>query len=111
MKAAMGAAEKARELIHGGRQGRSLDDLLFSTVNLFDRAVDRVERELAINEQALQRSQREQNGSEVRSVEPERLTAEVLAFIECRDAMELRLTLGLTLWTSRQPRHAHLGDD
>jgi len=81
----MGAAEKARELIHGGRQGRPLDDLLFSTVNLFDRAVDCVERELAINEQALQRSRREQNGSEVRSVEPERLTAEVLAFIERRD--------------------------
>jgi len=31
----------------------------------------------------------------VRSVEPERLTAEVLTLIECRDAMELRLTLGL----------------
>ncbi|MCA1437313.1 hypothetical protein I6F33_30755 [Bradyrhizobium sp. BRP20] len=74
-----GAAEKARELIHGKRQGRSLDDLLWSTVNLFDRAVDRVERELAINEQALQRGQREQNGCEMRSVESERLTAEVLA--------------------------------
>lgn len=32
----------------------------------------------------------------MRSVQPERLAAEVLALIECRDAMELRLTLGLT---------------
>ncbi|WP_051380693.1 hypothetical protein [Bradyrhizobium sp. WSM1743] len=78
-----GAAEKASELIHAKPRGRSLDDLLWSTVNLFDRAVDRVERELAINEQALQRGQREQNGWEVRFVEPERLTAEVLALIDC----------------------------
>src|ERR1700704_4731967 len=54
-----------------------LEDLLWSTVNLFHRATDRIERELDDNEQAQQRSQREQNGSEVRSVELERLTAEV----------------------------------
>ena len=46
-----------------------LEDLLWSTVNLFHRAVDRIERELDDNEQAQHRSQREQNGSEVRSVE------------------------------------------
>ncbi|RXH03596.1 hypothetical protein EAV90_13955 [Bradyrhizobium vignae] len=96
MKPAMGAAEKAREFIDGKRQGRCLDDPLWSTVNLLDRAVDRVEREFAINEQALQRSQREQDGSEVRSVQPDRLATKVLALIECRNGMELRLTLGLT---------------
>ena len=53
-----------------------LDDLLWSTVNLFHRAVDRIGRQLDDNEQAQQKSQREQNGSEVRSVELERLTAE-----------------------------------
>ena len=53
-----------------------LDNLLWSTVNLFHRAVDRIERELDDNEQAQKRSQREQDGSEVRSVELERLTAE-----------------------------------
>src|SRR6266568_888292 len=53
-----------------------LDDLLWSTVNLFHRAVDRIERELDDNEQAQRRSQKEQNGSEVRSVELERLVAE-----------------------------------
>ena len=43
-----------------------LEDLLWSTVNLFHRAVDRIERELDGNEQAQRRSQKEQNGSEVR---------------------------------------------
>lgn len=66
-----------------------LDDLLWSTVNLFHRAVDRIERQLDVNEQAQQKSQREQNGSEVRSVELERLTAEGITLIERRDCMEL----------------------
>lgn len=66
-----------------------LDDLLWSTVNLFHRAADRIERELDANEQAQQRSQREQNGSEVRSVELERLTAQGITLIERRNVMEL----------------------
>src|SRR5215469_17219054 len=41
-----------------------LDDLLWSAVNLFHRAVDRIERALDGNEQAQRRSQREQDGSE-----------------------------------------------
>jgi hypothetical protein len=44
-----------------------------TTVNLFHRSVERIERELDDNERAQHRSQREQNGSEVRSVELERL--------------------------------------
>src|ERR1700742_165149 len=51
-----------------------LEDLLWSTVNLFHRAADRIGRELDDNEQAQRKSQREQNGSEVQSVELERLT-------------------------------------
>jgi hypothetical protein len=66
-----------------------LEDLLWSTVNLFHRAVDRIERELDDNEQAQQRSQREQNGSEVKSVELERLTAEGITLTERRNSMEL----------------------
>lgn len=66
-----------------------LENLLWSTVNLFHRAVDRIEHELDENEHAQQRSQREQNGSEVRSVELERLTAEGITLIERRNAMEL----------------------
>jgi hypothetical protein len=66
-----------------------LEDLLWSAVNLFHRAVDRIERELDDNEQAQRRSQREQNGSEVRSVELERLTAEGITLTERRNSMEL----------------------
>ncbi|WP_266064157.1 DUF2493 domain-containing protein [Brucella intermedia] len=66
-----------------------LDDLLWGTVNLFHRARGRVERELDDNEQAQRRLQREQDGSEVRSVELERLTAEGQTLIERRNSMEL----------------------
>jgi YspA, cpYpsA-related SLOG family len=65
-----------------------LDDLLWSTVNLFHRAVDRIERELDDNEQAQLRSQKEQDGSEIRSVELERVTAEGVTLIERRNSME-----------------------
>jgi hypothetical protein len=65
-----------------------LEDLLWSTVNLFHRAVSRIERELDDNEQAQRRSQKEQDGSEIRSVELERLTAEGQTLIERRNAME-----------------------
>jgi hypothetical protein len=65
-----------------------LDDLLWSTVNLFHRAVDRVQRALDDNEDAQKRSQKEQDGSEIRSVELERLLAQGMALIERRDSME-----------------------
>jgi hypothetical protein len=57
--------------------------------NVFHQAVARVERQLDHNEQAQRRSQKEQDGSEVRSVELERLTAEGLTMIERRNAMEM----------------------
>jgi hypothetical protein len=66
-----------------------LDDLLWSAVNLFHRAGGRVARELDDNEVAQKRSQKEQDGSEIRSVELERLVAEGLTLIERRNAMEL----------------------
>src|SRR5215813_11666674 len=66
-----------------------LPDLLWSTVNLFHRATDRIGRQLDDNEQAQRKSQREQNGSEVRSVELERLTAEGITLIERRNCLEL----------------------
>ena len=66
-----------------------LDELLWGTVNLFHRATARIERELDDNEQAQRSSQREQDGSEVKSVELERLTAEGQTFIERRNSMEL----------------------
>lgn len=66
-----------------------LEELLWGTVNLFHRAAARVERELDSNEQAQRRLQREQDGSEVKSVELERLTAEGQTLIERRAGMEL----------------------
>src|SRR6202030_207268 len=66
-----------------------LPDLLWSAVNLFHRATDRVERDLDDNEAAQKRSQKEQDGSEIRSVEIERLIAEGLTLIERRNSMEL----------------------
>jgi hypothetical protein len=66
-----------------------LEDLLWATVNLFHRAADRVERELDSNEQAQKRCQKQQDGSEIRSVELERLLAEGLTLIERRNAFEL----------------------
>jgi hypothetical protein len=65
-----------------------LDDLLWSTVNLFHRAADRVQWALDDNEDAQKRSQKEQDGSEIRSVELERLLAEGLTLIERRNSME-----------------------
>jgi hypothetical protein len=65
-----------------------LEELLWSTVNIFQRAVSRIERELDDNEQAQKRGQREQDGSEVRSVELERRTAEGMTLIERRNCME-----------------------
>jgi hypothetical protein len=65
-----------------------LEDLLWSLVNLFHRAGGRIDRELDANEQAQRRSQKEQDGSEIRSVELERLTAEGMTLIERRNAME-----------------------
>jgi hypothetical protein len=65
-----------------------LDELLWATVNLFHRAAHRIERDLDKNEQAQKCSQKEQDGSEIGSVELERLTAEGQTLVERRDAME-----------------------
>jgi len=65
-----------------------LGDVLWGLVNLFHRKVDRIERELDVNEQAQRRGQTEQDGSEVKSVELERLIAQGLSLIERRNAFE-----------------------
>ena len=65
-----------------------LEDLLWSTVNLFHRAALRIERELDDNEQAQKRGQKSQDGSEIRSVELDRQICEGQTLIERRNAME-----------------------
>lgn len=65
-----------------------LEDLLWRVVNLFHGAGTRIERELDRNEAAQRDHQREQDGSEIRSVELERAIAEGITLIERRDTME-----------------------
>jgi hypothetical protein len=65
-----------------------LADLLWSFVNLFHRKIERVQRDLDDNEDAQRRSQREQDGSEVGSVELERLIDQGLTLVERRNAFE-----------------------
>ena len=66
-----------------------LETLLWSAANFFHRAAGRIERELDDNEQAQRRSQKEQDGSEIRSVELESFTAQGMRLIDRRDAMEM----------------------
>jgi hypothetical protein len=82
------AVEALGTMLTGTRLEDDLADLLWSFVNLFHRKIDRLEAELDHNEQAQKRSQLEQDGSEVRSVELERLIAEGRSLIERRNAFE-----------------------
>jgi len=66
-----------------------LENLLWSTVSLFHRATDQVQRALDDNAHAQKRSQKEQDGSEIRSVELERLLADGMALVDRRNTMEL----------------------
>ena len=65
-----------------------LDEIMWSTVNTFHRAVERIERKLDDNEQAQKRLQREQDGSEVKSVQLETLIGIGQSLIERRDSIE-----------------------
>lgn len=59
-----------------------LDDLLWSVTNVFHRAVHRIERQLDDNEHAQRCLQREQDGSEIKAVELETLTAQGQTMID-----------------------------
>src|SRR3546814_11286102 len=56
---------------------------------MFHRAADRLERKLDDNEQAQKRGQREQDGSEIKAVELERLIETGQGLIERRDSLEV----------------------
>jgi hypothetical protein len=71
------------------RMEPDLETLLWGEVNLFHRTAERTGRDLDANERAQRRSQSEQDGSEVQSVELEKLIAEGLSLVERRDAFEL----------------------
>ena len=75
-------------LLIGTRLEDEVPDLLWSLVNLLHRKADRQSRRLDDNAVAQRRSQGEQDGSEIKSVELERLLAEGLAGEERRNAFE-----------------------
>ncbi|OLP62659.1 hypothetical protein BJF93_07155 [Xaviernesmea oryzae] len=76
------------EMLGDTRLEPDLEDLLWSTVNLFHRAGERIQRELDRNEDAQRAGQRDQDGSEVKSVELERHIAEGITLLERRNAFE-----------------------
>lgn len=65
-----------------------LPELLWAAVNLFHRAGDRAQRRLDDNEAAQKAAQRLQDGSEIASVELERLLAEGSRLLDQRDGLE-----------------------
>jgi len=70
------------------RMEPDLEEWLWGQVNLFHRAAARVERLLDDNKVAQHRLQREQDGSEVKSTELDRLTAEGTTLVERRHCLE-----------------------
>ncbi|WP_339864882.1 DUF2493 domain-containing protein [Paremcibacter congregatus] len=72
-----------------------LDDILWNLVNIFHRKIKNLDRALDANEQAQRRLQREQDGSEVKSVELERKTAHGVSIMERRNAFEAFRDIGV----------------
>ena len=90
-----------------------LPDLLWSVVYLFHRRIDRIEHALDANECDQRRSQREQDGSEIRSVELERLIAQGQTMIERRNSFEFMRDAAIQLYEMHigeawRPRHSSL---
>jgi hypothetical protein len=81
-----------------------LQQLLWSLTNVFHLSLGRVERALDRNESDQRRSQHDQDGSEIRSVELERLLAEGLSLVERRNVYELMRDAAVTLF------ERHLGE-
>jgi len=81
-----------------------LHPLLWSLTNVFHLSLGRIDRALDRNESDQRRSQRDQDGSEIRSVELERLLAQGLSLVERRNAHELMRDAAVTLF------ERHLGE-
>jgi hypothetical protein len=88
------AFESLTALMADTRLEDDLDDVLWNLVNIFHRKIANLDRALDDNEQAQRRMQREQDGSEVKSVELERMTAQGLSIIERRNAFEAFREIG-----------------
>lgn len=85
LRTAMAELERA---LSGTRLEDDIEDVLWGFVNVFHRRVEGLARKLDENEQAQRQSQREQDGSEVLSVELERLTALGITLSERRNSFE-----------------------
>ncbi|MGN7126816.1 DUF2493 domain-containing protein [Methylorubrum thiocyanatum] len=83
----------------GTRLEDDLEDVLWGFVNVFHRRVEQIDRKLDENEQAQRMSQRDQDGSEVLSVELERLTALGLTLSERRNSFEYARDAAAHLFT------------
>ena len=81
-------AEALSGLLSDTRLEGDLDDVLWSFAYLFHRKISGLDRALDDNERTQRRAQDEQDGSEVKAVELERLTAQGIALIERRNAFE-----------------------
>ena len=97
------------EMLGDTRLEPDLEDLLWSTVNVFHRAGERIQRELQRNEDAQRTGQHEQDGSEVKSVELERLIVEGITLLERRNAFEFMRDYAADLFeaqvgSARRPR-------
>ncbi len=88
------AFESLTTLMADTRLEDDLDDVLWNLVNIFHRKIANLDRALDDNEQAQRRMQREQDGSEVKSVELERMTAQGISIIERRNAFEAFREIG-----------------
>ena len=89
---AAGAISDIFDILTGALQDTrlepDLDDLLWCLTDLFHKKAARVQRQLEDNEDRQKRSQEEQDGSEVRSVELERLILQGQTLIERREMFE-----------------------
>ena len=83
-----GAMDAIADMLADTRLEDDVPDVLWSLVNVFHRRAEWVGRQLDDNEQAQRRAQAEQDGSEIRSVELERLIALGLSSVERRNAFE-----------------------
>jgi hypothetical protein len=81
-------AETLTALLADTRLEDDTDDLLWSFTHIFHRKLGVLDRILDDNEQAQRRAQLEQDGSEVKSVELERLIAQGISLTERREAFE-----------------------
>jgi hypothetical protein len=91
-EAAEGAIDAVFDAIAGlladTRLADEAEGLLWGVVNLLHRRVEHLERRIDENEIAQRKSQAEQDGSEVRSVDLERLIGQGLSLVEARNAFE-----------------------